>query len=43
VRTNVFHSDIDKIPAGLTTNYINYYNGINNYNVNKFEPNPSQE
>lgn len=43
VRANVYHNDIDQMPAGLNTNIINYYGGISNYNKNQYEPNPSQE
>lgn len=43
VRTNVFRNDINMLPAGLTTDIVDYYGEISNYAKNRYEPNPSQE
>ena len=43
VRTNTFHDDVDMNPGGHNLNTVGYYSGISNYQVNGFEPNPSQE
>lgn len=42
-RVNLYHGDVQFASAGINTDQLDYYGGINNYVKNGLVPNPSQE